>query len=135
MSSRILGLLLVTLGALSTPSVTGAQSTQAATEPVWEYRVLTLEPNRCVSGDAMTSILNANGRQGWELVGFQAGPPQFPTVVEGSVAMRAGAPGGQNDLYPQLSDTIQGIVSLNMPQVQPGACQFIFKRKAATAHQ
>jgi len=83
----------------------------------------------------MTSILNANGRQGWELVGFQAGPPQFPTVVEGSVAMRAGAPGGQNDLYPQLSDTIQGIVSLNMPQVQPGACQFIFKRKGGTAHQ
>jgi len=81
----------------------------------------------------MTTVLNTNGRQGWELVGFQAGPPQFPTVVEGSVAMRSGAPGGQNDLYPQLSDIIQGIVSLNMPQVQPGACQLIFKRRVTTS--
>jgi hypothetical protein len=46
--------------------------------------------------------------------------------------MRSGAPEGRNDLYPQLADTIQGIVNLNMPQVQPGACQLIFKRKVAT---
>lgn len=81
----------------------------------------------------MTTILNANGRLGWELVAFQAGPPQFPTVLEGSVAMRAGAPGGRNDLYPQLADSVQGTVNLNMPQVQPGACQLIFKRKVGTA--
>ena len=83
----------------------------------------------------MTSILNTNGRQGWELVGFQAGPPHFPTVLEGSVAMRAGAPGGQNDIYPQLADTILGTVNLSMPRVQPGACQLIFKRKVAAPHQ
>jgi hypothetical protein len=133
MSLQILGLLLVTLGALGTPFATEAQTTQAATEqaaePVWEYRVLTLEPNRCVSGEAMTAVLNANGRQGWELVGFQPGPPQFPTVLEGSVAMLAGAPGGRNDIYPQLTDSIQGTVNLTMPQMQPGACQLIFKRK------
>lgn len=134
MSPRILGLLLVTLAALCTPFASEAQNTQAATEPVWEYRVLTLEPNRCVSGEAMTTVLNANGRQGWELVGFQAGPPQFPKVLEGSVAMLAGAPYGRNDLYPQLADSIQGTVNLNMGQVQPGACQLIFKRRAGTRH-
>jgi hypothetical protein len=136
MSLQILGLLLVSLGALWTPFATAAQSTQAtteqATEPVWEYRVLTLDPNRCVSGEAMTAVLNTNGRQGWELVGFQAGPPQFPTVLEGSVAMLAGAPGGRNDIYPQLADSIQGTVNLTMPQMQPGACQLIFKRKAGS---
>ena len=83
----------------------------------------------------MTTVLNANGRQGWELVGFQAGPPQFPAVLEGSVAMLAGAPGGRNDLYPQLADTVQGSVSLNVPQLQPGSCQLIFKRKAETSHR
>jgi hypothetical protein len=108
------------------------QSQQAATEAVWEYRVLTLEPGRCASGETMTTVLNTNGRQGWELVGFQAGPPQFPSTLEGSVAMRAGAPNGRNDLYPQLADTVQGSVSLNVPQMQPGGCQLIFKRKAAT---
>jgi hypothetical protein len=135
MSPRIPGLLLVILVALCTPFVTEAQSTQAATEPVWEYRVLTLEPNRCASGETMTTILNGNGRQGWELVGIQVGPPQFPSVLQGSVAMLAGAPGGRNDLYPQLADSIQGTVSLNMPQVQPGACQLIFKRKVETTHR
>jgi hypothetical protein len=136
MSLRIPSLLLVTLGAFCAVLAQEAPSTQAATEPVtepaWEYRVLTLEPNRCVSGEAMMTVLNTNGRQGWELVGFQAGPPQLPTVLEGSVAMRAGAPQGRNDLYPQLADTIEGIVNLNVPQVLPGACQLIFKRKAAT---
>lgn len=82
----------------------------------------------------MMTTLNANGRQGWELVGFQAGPPQFPAVLQGSVAMQAGAPGGQNDLYPQLAGSIQGIINLNVPQLQAGACQLIFKRKAGTAH-
>ena len=82
----------------------------------------------------MTTILNTNGRQSWELVGFQAGPPQFPAVVEGSVAMQSGAPGGQNDLYPQLAGSIQGIVNLNIPRLQPGACQLIFKRKVAAPH-
>jgi len=139
MSLQRLGLLLLTLGALSTPFITQAQSMQAETEqatgPVWEYRVLTLDPNRCVSGQAMTTVLNANGRQGWELVGFQPGPPQFPTVLEGSVAMLAGAPGGRNDIYPQLADSIQGTVNLTMPPVQPGACQLIFKRKVGAARQ
>lgn len=77
----------------------------------------------------MTAVLNTNGRQGWELVGFQAGPPQFPSTLDGSVAMRSGAPNGRSDLYPQLVDTIQGSVSLNVPQMQPGGCQLIFKRK------
>src|SRR5262245_60983653 len=134
MSSRIPALLLVAIAALCTLVSTGAQTTQAANEPVWEYPVLTLEPTHCLSGEAMTTVLNTNGRQGWELVGFQAGPPQFPSTVDGSVALRAGAPNGRNDLYPQLADTVQGSVSLKMPQVQPGACQLIFKRKASTTH-
>src|SRR5262249_32311763 len=125
-------LLLVAVAAFCTPVSAVAQSTQAATETVWEYRVLTLDPTRCVSGEAMTTVLNTNGRQGWELVGFQAGPPQFPSTLERSVDMRPGAPNGRNDLYPQLADTVQGSVSLNVPQVQPGACQLIFKRKAET---
>jgi len=134
MSSRILPLLSFTVAALFMVLRAHGQSPQVATEAVWEYRVLTLEPGRCASGEAMTTVLNNNGRLGWELVGFQAGPPQFPSTVEGSVAMRSGAPNGRNDLYPQLADTVQGSVSLNVPQVQPGSCQLIFKRKAETPH-
>jgi len=130
MSPRIVPLSLLTVVALCLPLFTHAQATQAATESVWEYRVVTLDPNQCMSGAAMTTVLNTNGRQGWEMVGFQPGPPQFPSTLEGSVAMRAGAPNGRNDLYPQLADTIQGSVSLNVPQLQAGACELIFKRKA-----
>jgi hypothetical protein len=134
MSPRIPALLLVSIAALCMPVSTRAQTTQATSEPVWEYRVLTLDPTHCVSAEAMTTVLNTNGRQGWELVGFQAEPPQFPSTVDGAVALRAGAPNGRNDLYPQLADTVQGSVSLKMPQIQPGACHLIFKRKASMTH-
>ena len=82
----------------------------------------------------MSNTLNANGRQGWELVGFQPSPPQFPATVDGSVAMRAGAPYGRPDLYPQLADSIEGTVSLNMPPVELGSCRLILKRKAGNSN-
>jgi hypothetical protein len=82
----------------------------------------------------MSATLNANGRHGWELVGFQPGPPQLPSTLEGSVALRAGAPQGRNDLYPQLADSIEGNVSLNMPPAEIGACRLIFKRKAGNSN-
>jgi hypothetical protein len=137
MSSRTLRclLLLVTIAALTLALIPAAgQSTPAATEPVWEYRVVNPDPNRCASAEAMTTILNANGRQGWELVGYMAGPPQFPETLEGSIAMRSAVPNGRNDLYPQLVDSYQGTISLKMPQAQAGACQLIFKRKVVAAH-
>ncbi len=133
MSLRILGylLLFITSTALKTSLAQAAgQNTEPATQPVWEYRVVALEPNECMSAAAMSTVLNANGRHGWELVGLQAGPPQFTGAAEGSVAMQPAAPNARNDLYPNLADSLQGKVSLNVPQAQPGACQLVFKRKA-----
>jgi hypothetical protein len=130
MALRTLLTIVASVATLLPPAA--GQSTQDATEPNWEYRVITLDPNRCASEEAMATTLNGNGRQGWELVGFQPGIPQYPGTVEGSVAMLQGAPNGRNDLYPQLADSLQGTISLKMPQPQPGACQLIFKRKVGT---
>jgi hypothetical protein len=134
MSSRILRrtllFLIVTALTTSFAQTAGQDTTEPQKEPVWEYRVVTLEPNECMSEAAMTTVLNANGRHGWELVGLQSGPPQFSGAAEGSVAMQPAAPNARNDLYPNLADALQGRVSLKMPQAQPSACQLVFKRKA-----
>ncbi len=132
MSLRILGCLslVITVAALTTPLPAAGQTTQAATKPVWEYRVVELDPSRCASAEAMAATMNANGRQGWELVGYQAGPPQFPGTIEGSVLIRPAAPdAARPDLYPHLVGFFQGSVSLKMPQAQAGACQLVFKRQ------
>ncbi len=132
MSLRILGCLplVIIVAVISTPLPATGQTTQAATKPVWEYRVLELDPSHCASAEAMVRTMNANGRQGWELVGYQAGPPQVPGTIEGSISIRPTAPDpARPDLYPQLAGSFQGSVSLNMPQAQAGACQLVFKRQ------
>ena len=91
---RILGCLLLvcTVVALRAPLAPAAgQGTQTAAEPVWEYRVVNLDPRACASEEAMTATLNASGRQGWELVGFQAGPMQVPDSIGGTILMRPAA--------------------------------------------
>jgi hypothetical protein len=82
----------------------------------------------------MTATLNTNGRQGWELVGYQAWPPQSSGTAEGSMALRSAVPDGRQDLYPQLVGSYQGTISLKMPPAQPGACQLVFKREVVEAH-
>lgn len=139
MSLRILGclLLIVVVLALRTPLTTATgQATQTATDAVWEYRVVTLDPYRCSSEEAMTATLNANGRQGWELVGYQAAPVQFPKDVEGNILMRPAATGAGKDVTPQVADSFQGTINLRMPQqVVAGACRLVFKRGSSAAHQ
>jgi hypothetical protein len=137
MSLRVLGclVLIFTVIALKPPLTPAAgQGTQAASEPVWEYRVVPLDPSRCTSEEAMMATLNANGRQGWELVGYQAAPLVFPRDVEGSILMRPAATGAGKDVTPQLADSFQGNINLKMPQqTQVGACRLVFKREA-TVH-
>jgi len=134
MSLRILGGLVlvfavVALRAPLTPAV--GQGTQPAAEPVWEYRVVNLDSRACISEDAMTATLNANGRQGWELVGYQTGPGQLPNEVGGSILMRPAATGAGKDVSPQLADSFQGTINLRMSQpYQTGACRLVFKREA-----
>jgi Domain of unknown function (DUF4177) len=140
MSLRILGCLLLVIAvvALRAPLAPAAsQATQAAAEPVWEYHVVNLDSRACISEEAMTATLNANGRQGWELVGYQAGPVQMPGTVDGSIVMRPAATGAGKDVSPQLADSFQGTISLKMSQApQVGACRLVFKREAvATGHQ
>ncbi|HEY6274065.1 MAG TPA: hypothetical protein VIX19_18950 [Terriglobales bacterium] len=136
MAMRILGFLLLVVAVIAFRQPLTPQATQAADEPTWEYRVVTLDPYRCTSEEAMTATLNASGRQGWELVGYQAAPLQFPKDVEGSILMRPAATGAGKDVSPQLADSFQGTINLKMPQqVQPGACRLVFKREfAGPAH-
>ena len=138
MTLRVLGfgLLVVAILALRPPATPASgqatqptQATPAASEPVWEYRVVNLDSRACNSEEAMTATLNAQGRQGWELVGYQAGPLQMPDGVGGSILMRPAATGAGKDVSPQLADSFQGTISLRMSQErQISACRLVFKR-------
>lgn len=134
MSLRILGflLLVVLVLALRTPLTSAAgQGTQASDEPVWQYHVVNVDSRTCNSEEAMAATLNANGRQGWELVGYQAGPLQMPDAVDGSILMRPAATGAGKDVSPQLADSFKGEISLRMAQPrQLPACRLVFKREA-----
>jgi hypothetical protein len=142
MSLRVLGCLVLILIVIALrPPLTPAagqsaqNATQAASEPVWEYRVVNLDSFRCTNEEAMTATLNANGRQGWELVGYQAGPVEFPDSVDGSILMRPAATGAGKDVTPQLADSFQGTIKLSMQQRrQTSACRLMFKREAGPPH-
>lgn len=137
MSLRVLGclvLILIVIALRPPLSPAAGQGAQVASEPVWEYRVVPLDTYRCTSEEAMTATLNTNGRQGWELVGYEAAPLVFPKDVEGSILMRPAATGAGKNVTPQLADSFQGSINLKMPQqTQAGACRLVFKREA-TAH-
>jgi hypothetical protein len=137
MSLRVLGCLVLILIVIALrPPLTPAagqssqNAAQAASAPVWEYRVVNLEAFRCNSEEAMTQTLNANGRQGWELVGYQTGPMEFPGSVDGTIMMRPAATGAGKDTQPQLADSFQGNISLKMQRPQTSACRLVFKREA-----
>lgn len=133
MSMRIPACLLLFIAVAAVKSSVAqvaGQNAETTKEPLWEYRVIVLDPNECMSQTAMSNVLNTNGRRGWELISLHAGPPQSSGVAEGSVAMRADLPNGRQDLYPQLVGSYQGSISLKLPQAQAGACQLVFKRKA-----
>lgn len=137
MSLRVLGCLVLILIVIALrPPLTPAAGqsaqtpTQSASEPVWEYRVVNLESFRCNNEEAMTQTLNANGRQGWELVGYQTGPLEFPGSVGGTILMRPAATGAGKDVQPQLADSFQGNINLKMEQPRTSACRLVFKREA-----
>jgi hypothetical protein len=141
MSLRVLGCLLLIIIVLAlrpplTPAAgQGAQNaTQAASEPVWEYRVVNLDSFRCTNEEAMAATLNANGRQGWELVGYQTGPVEFPGGADGTILMRPAATGAGKDVQPQVADSFQGSIKLSMVQPRTSACRLVFKREAGPAH-
>ena len=142
MSLRVLGclVLIVTVIALRPPLTPAAgqsaqTASQTALEPVWEYRVVTLDSFRCNNEEAMTQTLNSNGRQGWELVGYQAGPVEFPSSVDGTILMRPAATGAGKDVQPQLADSFQGNIKLAMQRPQVSACRLVFKREAGPTHK
>jgi len=131
MALRVLGCLLLVIAvvALRAPLAPAAgQGAQAAAEPVWEYRVVNLDGRACASEEAMTATLNANGRQGWELVGFQAGPMQVPDSIGGTILMRPAATGAGKDVSPPLADSFQGNINLSLQQGRTGSCRLVFKR-------
>jgi len=134
MSLRVLGclVLIVMVIALRPPltPAAGQQGTQTALEPVWEYRVVGLESFRCNNETAMTQALNVLGREGWELVGYQPGPMEFPSSVDGTILMRPAATGAGKDVQPQLADSFQGNIKLAMQRPQVSACRLVFKREA-----
>ena len=137
MSLRVLGclVLIVTVIALRPPMNPAAgQSAQTApqtpSEPFWEYRVVSLDSFRCNNETAMTQALNNAGREGWELVGYQAGPLEFPSTVDGTILMRPAATGAGKDVQPQLADSFTGNIKLAMQRPQTIACRLVFKREA-----
>jgi hypothetical protein len=137
MALRVLGffaLVILVLGVRAPLAPAASQSPQAVQDSFWEYRVVTLDARACNSEEAMTATLNANGRQGWELVGYQTGPTQLPNTVDGSILMRPAATGAGRDVSPQLADSFQGNISLKMVQPsQLGACRMVFKREVGPA--
>ncbi len=132
MSLRILGCLLtvITVALLKLPQTPASgQAEEAATEPRWEYQVVTMDPLRCAVEDAINTSLNAHGKQGWELVSYQQGAASFPTKAQGELLFRPAATGPGKEVSPQLADSFQGTIDFKMAEPQPGACRLVFKRQ------
>ena len=133
MSLRILGcLLLLTLfTAFKTPITSaGRQETETqASEGLWEYNVVRLDPSRCTNEEVFTATLNTMGLKGWELVSYERLTPVFPNA-EGNILMRPAATGAGRDVTPQLADSFQGTITMRMAQSPADRtyCRVLFKR-------
>lgn len=131
MSSRVLGysILLVVIAAFCVPMIAPTQQTSDNPAPLtkWEYKVITLESSTCTENQISTS-LNSQGQQGWELVGYERLAPAFPKEAQGSLIIAPAAT--HTATSPATADSFQGAITMRMGLSTPGGCQMVLKRQA-----
>lgn len=138
---RLLGCLLmvVAIAVLKLPLQQATRQTEeAATEPRWEYRVLTMDLGWCANNDSVNGMLNDYGKKGWELVSFQQTPAltTFPQESHGTILIRPASTGYGKEVQPNLTDSFQGTFDLKTPTAQqPGACRLVFARQVSRTGQ
>jgi hypothetical protein len=133
MSSRMLGyaLLLVLAAAFTFPLMAPTQqSSQNPPNAIkWEYKVAKLDAPTCASDNEVTSLLNALGQQGWNLVSYERVPPAFPRDAEGSLLIAPAATGPSRGVNPPTADSFQGSIAMKLTPTQPGGCRLVLKRE------
>lgn len=125
----LLVLLVVFTASMAAP---GPQSSNyPANWPRWEYRMLRLEGNWCLSENQVTGALNTLGQQGWELVTYEHPFPPFPRDAQGTLLIVPAATGPNKDVVPQTADSFQGKITMTMepPQQQGAGCSMLLKRQ------
>lgn len=140
---RLLGcsLLLAGIAAWMPKAVPYASQTKENTAGVtkweytkWEYKVMRVPAGQCSGENDLNAALDANGRQGWEMVNFEriTPPPEFPKEAQGSLLMRPAATGPGSAVTPQTADSFQGTITMKMAPSdppRPEVCRVYFKRE------